>query len=72
MEGFEQWAKAHNVAPLNSPKRVCELLGCGHDFFYELVKAKKLTIKKLGAKSAVTGEDIYRLVHELPEADRAA
>jgi hypothetical protein len=73
MEGFEQWVRAHEVAPLNSPKRVCKLLGCGHDFFYGLVKAKKLTIKKLGSKSVVTAENIYRVIVDLPEAsDRAA
>lgn len=72
MEGFEQWVRAHGVNPLNSPKRVCELLGCGHDFFYGLVKAKKLTIKKLGAKSVVTAENIYAVISHLPEADRAA
>jgi excisionase family DNA binding protein len=72
MEGFEQWTRAHRVDPLNSPKRTCELLGCGHDFFYGLVKAKKLKIYKLGAKSVVKAEDIYRLISELPLADRAA
>jgi len=66
MDGFQQWARAYNVAPLNSPKRACELIGCGHDFLYQLVKAKKLTIKKLGAKSVITGEEIYGLVRGLP------
>jgi hypothetical protein len=72
MEGFEQWARAYNVQPLNSPKRVCELLGIGHDKFYDLVKHKKLKIKKNGAKSSVTGENIYQLVCELPEANSAS
>jgi excisionase family DNA binding protein len=72
MDGFEQWARAHRVDPLNSPKRCCEQLGCGHDFFYGLVKAGKLTVYKLGAKSVVKSEDIYRLVSDLPAADNAA
>lgn len=71
-ERFEQWTRAHRVDPLNSPKRTCELLGCGHDFFYTLVKAGKLTIYKLGAKSVVKAEDIYRLISNLPAADQAA
>ncbi|WP_315747583.1 MULTISPECIES: hypothetical protein [unclassified Bradyrhizobium] len=68
---LEQWTRAHRVEALNSPKRCCELLGCGNDFFYGLVRAGKLTIYKLGAKSVVKAEDIYRLVTELPAADRA-
>lgn len=72
METLEQWTRAHRVEPLNSPKRCCELLGIGHDFFYQLVKAGKLRIYKLGAKSVIKAEDLYRLVTELPEADRAA
>ena len=71
-DGFERWARAYNVSPVNSPKRTCELLNCGHDYFYKLVKAKKLTIKKMGAKSVVTGEEIYALVCELPRAGHAA
>jgi excisionase family DNA binding protein len=72
IEGLEQWTRAHRVEPLNSVKRCCELLGVGHDFFYQLVKADRLKIYKLGAKSVVKAEDLYRLVTELPEADRAA
>jgi hypothetical protein len=71
-EGFGYWAKAHGVKPLNSPKRTCELLECGHDFFYGLVKAEKLKIYKLGAKSVVKAEDIYRLINELPAASGRA
>jgi hypothetical protein len=71
-DGFERWARAYNVSPVNSPRRTCELLSCGHDYFYKLVKAKKLTIKKMGAKSLVTGEQIYSLVCDLAAADRAA
>lgn len=65
-DGFERWARAYNVAPLNSVKRTCELLGCGHDHFYKLVKLKKLTIRKNGAKSSITGEEIFALVRDLP------
>jgi hypothetical protein len=71
-DGFERWARAYNVGPVNSPKRTQELLDCGHDYFYQLVKAKKLTIKKMGSKSFVTGEEIYALVRELAGADQAA
>jgi excisionase family DNA binding protein len=71
-DGFERWARAYNVSPVNSPKRACELLSIGHDYFYKLVRAKRLTIKKMGAKSVVTGEEIYALVCELPAADHAA
>lgn len=69
---FEEWARAYRVAPLNSVKRACELLGCGHDFLYQLVKSKKLTIRKLRGKSVIAGEEIFTLVRDLPEADRAA
>jgi hypothetical protein len=71
-EGFARWARAYNVSPVNSPKRACELLSIGHDYFYKLVRAKRLTIKKMGAKSVVTGEEIYALVCELPAADHTA
>jgi excisionase family DNA binding protein len=67
-EVFERWARAYNVAPLNSVKRTCELLGCGHDHFYKLVKQKKLIILKDGTKSNITGENIYALVRSLPSA----
>ncbi|RXG92275.1 hypothetical protein [Bradyrhizobium vignae] len=71
-DGFERWVKAYGVTPANSPKRACELLGCGHDYFYKLVKLGKITIRKMGTKSVVTGENIYQVLRELPEADRAA
>jgi hypothetical protein len=67
-DGFERWARAYGVTPVNSPRRAQELLNCGHDYFYKLVKAKKLTILKMGAKSVVTGEEIYALVRELTGA----
>lgn len=72
-DGFERWARAYNVAPLNSLKRTRELLGgCGHDLVYQLVKSKKLTIRKLKGKTVFDGEEIYGLVRELPAADQAA
>lgn len=72
-DGFERWARAYNVAPLNSLKRTRELLGgCGHDLVYQLVKAKKLTIRKLKGKTVFDGEEIYGLVRELPAVDQAA
>ena len=71
-DGFERWARAYGVGPANSPKRACELLGIGHDKLYRLVKEKKITIKKMGSKSIITGENIYQVLRELPEADRAA
>ena len=73
MGDFEPWARAYNVAPLNSMKRTCELLGgCGKDLIYGLVKARKLTIRKLNGKTVFSGEEIYGVVRELPAADQAA
>jgi hypothetical protein len=71
-KSFEEWSKAYEVAPLNSVPRTRELLGgCGHDYLYKLVNAGKLTIRKLGSRSFVTGEEIFKLVRELPAAGDA-
>jgi hypothetical protein len=56
---FEEFVKIYGVKPMNSIKRSCEILDCGHSKIYELAAAGDLTIVKDGNRSKITAEEIY-------------
>jgi excisionase family DNA binding protein len=56
---FEEFVRIYDVKPLNSFKRTCEILDCGHSKVYELVAAGDLTIVKDGNRSKISAEEIY-------------
>jgi hypothetical protein len=70
---FEEFVRIYGVKPMNSIKRSCEILDCGHSKIYELVATGDLTIVKDGNRSKITAEEIYaRYVAVLTAQARAA
>jgi hypothetical protein len=53
---------------LFSPRETEEILGVSHATLYRLIAGHKLDARKLGAKTLITAESIYRLIAELPLA----
>jgi len=54
-----------------SPKETEVLLGISHATCYRLINAGKLDARKLGNKTAITGESILRLAADLPKVASA-
>jgi excisionase family DNA binding protein len=53
---------------LFSPRETEEILGVSHATVYRLIAGNKLDARKLGTKTLITAESIYRLIAELPLA----
>jgi excisionase family DNA binding protein len=53
---------------LYRPKEACRTLGIGPTKLYELIGAGALDARKLGGRTAITGDSIRRYAQNLPKA----
>lgn len=57
---YEEFVRAHNLAPLVPIKRACEIASVGHTKFYELVELRIFTLIPNGSRRNVTAKQLHR------------
>lgn len=72
MTTFAEWCHAHNVAPIEPLPRACKLSMRGRTQIYELARAGRIRLVKVGSRTGVAAEEIFRLVAETKAATEAA
>jgi hypothetical protein len=57
---YEEYVKAHNLAPLIPIKKACEMANIGHTRFYELVNQGVFTLVPNGSRRNVTARQLHK------------
>jgi excisionase family DNA binding protein len=55
-----------------SVEKACELCAFGRTKFYELLKSKKITARKVGRRTIVLRSELKKALESLPRAGRAS
>jgi hypothetical protein len=59
----------NNEPLLYRPKEACRTLGVGLTLLYQLIAADLLDARKIGGRTAITGDSVRRYAQNLPKAD---
>ena len=65
---YEEFVRAHDLSPLNTFKKACQVLNIGHSRFYEDVNKGDIQLVKNGSRSNVTALALYNRYCELTAA----
>jgi hypothetical protein len=57
---YEEFVKAHNLAPLVPVKKACEIANIGHTKFYELVQEGVFVLIPNGSRRNITAKQLHR------------
>jgi hypothetical protein len=73
---YEEYVRAHQLAPLVPIKQACKVANIGHTRFYELVEAGVFTLIPNGSRRNVTAKQLHEhyqsLVAKASQGGRAA
>jgi hypothetical protein len=67
---YEDFVRAHNLAPLVDIKTACRVVNVGHSRFYELVKDGAFVLIANGSRRNVTAKDLHQHYLGLIDAAR--
>jgi len=56
---YEEFVRAHNLAPLVDIKTACRIANIGHSRFYELVAQRTFCLIPNGSRRNVTAKNLY-------------
>jgi hypothetical protein len=69
---YDDFVRAHNLAPLVDIKTACRVANVGHSRFYELVKDGAFILIPNGARRNVTAQNLHQYYLALIEIARPA